>query len=173
MATRAEVQSTREAIDRLTQMVQFLMDDRSGNPEKQPITDTQPPLTPPPPSRNPHSSDLASPTSQFFWWGNIFHPRKHRLWGWHQTQNGPIGISPFWWGRPGDMVLLRWAILWDEWYSRHLAPLHLSLPHRWKSLGMVPRTQGQQWGHHLGWICTRNSDPVWPGPLWRPHGDTV
>jgi polyhydroxyalkanoate synthesis regulator phasin len=34
MATRAEVQNTREAIDRLTQMVQFLMDDRSRNQKK-------------------------------------------------------------------------------------------------------------------------------------------
>jgi hypothetical protein len=41
MATRAEVQNTREAIDRLTQMVQFLMDDRSRNQKKKkPITDT-------------------------------------------------------------------------------------------------------------------------------------
>jgi uncharacterized membrane protein YcjF (UPF0283 family) len=28
MATRAEIQSTREVVDRLTQMVQLLMDDR-------------------------------------------------------------------------------------------------------------------------------------------------
>ncbi len=65
MATRAEVQSTREAIDRLTQMVQFLMDDHSGNPEKQPITDTQPPLTPPPPHNPPPQTPPHPPPNSF------------------------------------------------------------------------------------------------------------
>jgi hypothetical protein len=41
MATRAEIQSTREVVDRLTQMVQLLMDDRPRNPEKQPILNTE------------------------------------------------------------------------------------------------------------------------------------
>jgi hypothetical protein len=41
MATRAEIQNTREAVDRLTQMVQLLMDDRPRNPKKQPILNTE------------------------------------------------------------------------------------------------------------------------------------
>jgi hypothetical protein len=41
MATRAEIQSTREVVDRLMQMVQVLMNDRPRNPEKQPILNTE------------------------------------------------------------------------------------------------------------------------------------
>jgi hypothetical protein len=41
MATHAEIQSTRDAMDRLTQMVQLLLNDRPKNPEKQPIQNTK------------------------------------------------------------------------------------------------------------------------------------
>jgi hypothetical protein len=41
IATRAEIQSTCEAVDRLTQMVQLLMNDRPKNLEKQPIQNTE------------------------------------------------------------------------------------------------------------------------------------
>jgi hypothetical protein len=41
MVTRSEIQSTHEAVDRLTQMVQLLMNDCPKNPEKQPTQNSE------------------------------------------------------------------------------------------------------------------------------------
>jgi hypothetical protein len=94
MATRAEIQSTREAVDRLAQMVQLRMDDNPRNPEKQPIpntethTETHSPnrhilqhSEPPPP--NPPPVSLAGESHSFSESSHSGRASNPRLLGWN------------------------------------------------------------------------------------------